>query len=294
MTKRSLLASLVVCLLAGALPALAQQISPPKVLQIFREEVKPGKGAAHEKMEAGWPRAFANAKWPTHYLAMTSVSGPAEAWFTTGYDSLAAWEKDTWDVGKNATLTAELDRLSAADGELINSGRSIVASFREDMSYLTGNTAPLGSMRYFYVTIVRVRPGHGSEYEEINKIVREAHQKANIPERWAVFEVNYGMPRGTFIIFQPLKSLAEVDAFPQTHGKAFQDAIGEDGTKKLRELTGSAVLSAETNIFAFNSKMSYPAKEIVAADPEFWAPKPKAPAKAAVAGKPEEKPAKKP
>jgi hypothetical protein len=37
-----------------------------KVLQIFREQVKPGKGAAHETVEAGWPKAFAKAKWPTH------------------------------------------------------------------------------------------------------------------------------------------------------------------------------------------------------------------------------------
>lgn len=287
--KRNLCTVLAVFLmLSVAWPALAQEGSPPKVIQIFREEVKPGKGAAHEKVEAGWPRAFAKANSPTHYLAMTSVSGPTEAWFISGYDSLAAWEKDTQNNDNNPALSAELQRLSAQDGELLSGARSIVATYREEMSYRP-NGANIGLMRYFYITTVRVRPG--SDYSEINKIARAAHEKASVPEHWAVFEVTYGMPRGTFLIFQPLKSLADVDAFPQTHGETYQAAIGEDGAKKLSELAKAAVISSETNIFAFSPKMSYSSEKTIAADPAFWAPKPKAPAPAKSAG---EKPAAKP
>jgi len=281
--KKVFFAALAVCLLvSGALPVLAQQAPPrpPNVLQIFREEVKPGKGAAHEKVEMGWPRAFAKANSSTYYLAVTSISGPTEAWFITGYDSLAAWEKDSWANDSNPTLSAELQQLSAQDGELLSGVRSVVANYREEMSYQPSGTPPLGQMRYFYVTTVRVRPGHESEYEQINKITREAHQKANIPERWSAWQVNYGMPRGTFIIFQPLKSLADVDAFPQTHGEAYQATIGEEGAKKLRELTNSAILTSETNIVAFSPKMSYPRKEWVEADRQFWTPKPVAAKKA--------------
>src|SRR6188474_2808740 len=68
---------------------------PPKVLQIFREVVKPGHSAAHATTEAGWPAAFSKANAPGNYIALTSVSGPNEAWFITGYDSFAAYEKDT-------------------------------------------------------------------------------------------------------------------------------------------------------------------------------------------------------
>jgi len=82
------------------------------------------------------------------------------------------------------------------------------------------------------------------------------------------------MPRGTFFIFEPLKSMADVDAFPQTHGKPYQDAVGDDGRKRLAELNSAATISAETNIFAFNPRMSNPTKEIAAADPGFWTPKP--------------------
>ncbi len=275
--KKSVFLFVAACLLlsAGSL-ALAQEQAPsgpPKVLQIFREEVKPGKGAAHEKVEAGWPRAFANAKSPTHYFAMVSVTGPSEAWFVTGFDSLAAWEKDRLDTEKNTALTAELDQLGEKDGELLSGVRSIVATYREDLSYRpTG--VNIGQMRYFYVTTFRIRPGHQKDYIDANKIVRDAHEKANVPEHWAVFQVTSGMPSGTYLSFQPLKSLAEVDAFPQTHGKAYQDAIGEEGRQKLRELASAGTLSSETTIFAFSPKMSYVSKETAAADPEFWTPKP--------------------
>jgi hypothetical protein len=287
--KRNLCTVLAVFLiLSVAGPALAQESGPSKVIQIYREEVKPGKTSAHEKVEVGWPRAFAKANSPTHYLAMTSVSGPTEAWFITGYPSLAAWEKDTQFIESNPALSAETQRLSAQDGELLSNARSIVATYQPDMSY-RANDINLGQMRYFYVTTVRVRPG--TSYSEINKLVLAAHEKASVPEHWAVFQVTYGMPAGTFLIFEPLKSLADVDAFPQTHGEAYRNALGEDGTKKLRELTSAAVISSETNIFAFAPKMSYLSEKTIAADPAFWAPKPKAAAPAKPAA---EKPAAKP
>jgi hypothetical protein len=286
--KRNLLTVLAVALMFSvAWPAMAQEGAPPKVIQIFREEVKPGKGSAHEKVEVGWPRAFAKAKSPTHYLAMTSVSGPTEAWFISGYDSLAAWEKDTQNNDSNPALSAELQQLSAQDGELLSNVRSVVATYQADMSY-RANGINIGEMRYFYITTVRVRPG--SSFSDMNKITLAAHEKANIPERWAVFQVTYGMPGGTYLVIQPLKSLADADAFPQTHGQAYRDAIGEDGAKKLRELASAGVISSETNIYALNPKMSYPSKETVAVDPAFWAPKPKAPAAKTAAAKPAAKP----
>lgn len=290
MTKRNMVLVLAGCfLLAETSVVLAQEpapMGPPKILQIYREEVKPGKVAAHEKVEAGWPRAFAAAKWPTHYLGMVSLTGPNEAWFVTGFDSLAAWEKDQRDAQKNVALQTNLDRLSAQDGELLSGLRSLTAAYRSDLSYRAEGVT-IGTMRYFYVTTYRIRPGHENDFIEATKLVRAAHEKANVPEHWAVFEVMSGMPGPTYLIFQPLKSLAEVDGFPQTHGQAFRDAIGDEGRKKLADLASAATISREVNILAFNPKMSYVSKETASADPEFWTPKPKpSPAPQKQAGKP--------
>lgn len=287
MLKKWMLLSVVVCLVAFySLPVLAQEpaaMGPPKVLRIFRDEVKPGKGAAHEKNETAWAKAFVTGKYPAHFLAATSISGPSEAWFFEGHDSLASVERTEQFVEKNAALRAEFQRFAAQDGDLLNRTSTIVANFREDLSYRpTG--VNLGQMRYFYVTTWRVRPGHNNDFYEATKMIRDAHEKANVPEHWAVFEVTLGMARGTFLTIQPMKSLSEVDDFPKTHGKAFSDALGEEGQKKLGELIRSGILTAETDILAFSPSMSYVSKETAAADPAFWNPKPKPAAKPAAEG----------
>jgi hypothetical protein len=272
--KTSVFLPVAACLFLSAASVAQEQAppGPPKVLQIIREDVKPGKDAAHAKVEAGWPRAFASAKSPTHYIAMVAITGPSEAWFVVGFDSLAAWEKDRQNNDNSAALTAELGQLGEKDGELLTGVRTIIAVYREELSYRpTGIN--IGLMRYFYVTTFRVRPGHDNDFVEANKIVRAAHEKADVPEHWAVFQVISGMPAGTYLSIQPLKSLAEVDAFPQTHGKAYREATGDDGRKKLSELASAGSLSSETNIFAFSPKMSYVSRETASADPDFWKPK---------------------
>jgi hypothetical protein len=67
-------------LCANAATALAQTLptSQPNILQIYREEVKVGHSADHAKVEAGWPVAFEKAKSPFSYIALVSLTGPAE------------------------------------------------------------------------------------------------------------------------------------------------------------------------------------------------------------------------
>jgi hypothetical protein len=256
-------------LLAQAPPASG----PPKVLQIFREEVKPGKIVAHEKWETGWPRAFAKAGWTTYYLGITSVSGPNEAWFLTGYDSFAAWEKDRANLDNTAALKAEDDRLSQGDGEFLSGARSIVAALREDLSSKT--SIKLGTMRYFRIVTYRVRPGHETDFADAAKIVRDAYEKAKVDVPWAAYQIVSGMPGPTFLVFLPMKSLEEIDA-AQARSKTIQEAEGEENAKKLQKLASDGFLSSESNLFAFNPKMSYIAPETASADPAFWTPKPAA------------------
>lgn len=278
----------VTFLLVSTAPRAAAQEPPPppKVLQIIREEVKPGKAAAHEKIEAGWPRAFAKAKWPTHYLAMTAMTGPSEAWFVVGFDSFAAWEKDTKATESNKALTAELEKLSEKDGEAISGGRTLVGLYREDLSRRAN--IDLSKVRYFRVATYRVRPGHESEFEGNAKTVREAFDKIQSPLAWAVFQINAGMPGPTYLVWVPMRSLEESDAAMNSM-KALQEAEGDEGQKTLQKAASSAYVFVETNLFAVNPKMSYPLKEWVDKDPAFWAPKPEPKAPVKSAPKPAEK-----
>ncbi len=283
---------LATCLVLSVVSlALAQEQAtpggPPKVLRIFREEVKAGKAPAHEKVETAWTRAFVNAKYPAYMLATTSLSGPLEAWFFESHDSWASIEKTEEAVGKSAALTGVMERFSEQDSGILSATRTMVAVHREELSFRP-NTINVGKDRYFEIVTYRVRPGHDNEFIEARKLAIAAHQKANVDEAWAIYQVMMGAPSGTYLMFVPLRSLAQMDAAPSRHGKAYQDAMGEDGQRKLRELMGSALFNSEAQIFAFNPKMSYVAKEVAAADPDFWTPKPRpASAKAAPAAKKE-------
>jgi hypothetical protein len=281
-----------VVLLAAGMPGIAagqdkpMDHMPPKVLSIFREYTKPGKsGAPHEKTESAFVKANMEAKWPTHYLAVESITGKSRALFLTGYESFAAWEKDRAATQKNTTLSAALDRAWAADGELLSETDSAAAVFHPEYSLRPEVDIP--HMRYFEISLYTVRPGHGHDWDEIVKMVKAAYEK--IPDaHWAMYEVAYGLQGNSYLVFNPMKSGAEIDkSFAQ--GKDFAAAMGEEGMKKLGELLSGAIESSQENLFAFNPKMSYPADEWIKADPEFWAPKAAAPAHAA--GKKAEKPA---
>jgi hypothetical protein len=280
--KRFLILILAMGVVLGAADSLLAQekapMGPPKVLQIFREEVKYGRGSAHEKNEAAYVAAFKRAKWPTTYLAIASATGPGEAWFLTGYDSFEAWEKDSKAAEKATALQAELTQLGEKDAEYVSNGRSIVAVYRPDLSYHPGIN--VGTYRYFEVETVRVRLGFGNTFTEMEKLAVAAHEKANIDEHWACFEVAEGMPAGTFLFFTPMKSLKEADS---DHGQAVRAAMGEEAVARRRQFAREGIALADSNIFAFSPKMSYAPKAWVDADPDFWAPKPKAAAKAAAA-----------
>lgn len=282
------------CLSLVAVPMLSAQESgntpPPNFIQITREEVKPGKGAAHAKWETGYPRAFAKGKYSNNYTALVTTFGPNEAWFISRLDSFAQKDRTDKEISGNASLQAELDQLDSRDGDFLTGLRTILARYRADLSYRPGVNIPL--MRSFAITIVRVRPGHNAEFEEARKIVKAAHEKAGVKDNHSIYQVISGFPSGTFLILTPYRTLADADNTPQLHGKEYQDALGQEGLKKLRELSASDTISAETYFFQVDPKMSYPSKETIAADPAFWAPKPAM--AAAATKKPAEKaPAKK-
>src|ERR1035438_310108 len=111
---------------AGSLPAVAQDaIAPPKVIQLQREFIKPGRaGAIHDKSEANFVAAMNRGKLQGHYVALNSMSGKSRAIFIVGYPSFAAWEADNKIIDKSPSLTAELDYALMTDGELLTDYRS--------------------------------------------------------------------------------------------------------------------------------------------------------------------------
>jgi hypothetical protein len=266
-------------LVVGAGVAMAQEtMGPPPVLMIEREFLKPGKaGNVHEKSESQFVQAFTAAKWPTYYLAMTSMSGRPRALFMFGYPSFAAWEKDNHAMAKNTTLSAAIDRVSVTDGELQTEYEQSVYTYNPEGSLNAGSVV---HSRYFNITQFKIKEGHHAEWMELVKMYHDGFAK--VPNvNWAFYESHYGQDNGgLYLVITKMTSLSEED---QGIGdfKKFAEVMGEKGMKKLEELSASCIEWDQTNLFEFSPKMTYPDPDWVKADP-FWKPKTgAAPAKAA-------------
>jgi len=93
-STRTTLIAAALCL--GAAAAVSAQNAPqpmlktgPKYLMIVDENVKAGKGAAHEKNEAGWAAAYSKADSKAYYFAMNPMTGGTSTLYISGYNSWA-------------------------------------------------------------------------------------------------------------------------------------------------------------------------------------------------------------
>ncbi len=246
----------------------AKATPPPKILRIDVENLKPGKsGSAHQKTENAFIEAAKKSKTAPHYLAMDSLSGPPRSLFFFSYDSFAAFEKDRQQQMADASLTADIDRAYAEDGELLTGMSSNFYTLRNDITPEPGVSIP--TMRYMQITRIKVRIGHQPEWEEYVKMLRANLDKAEPGRHIALYQSAYGWENGgMWLLITPMKSLSEVDDADANSAK-FREAMGDANLKHYRELAAASIESAQRNLFAFNPDMSYVQDEWATVDP-FW------------------------
>ena len=135
-----------------------------------------GRNDDHARLESGWPAALERAKSPDYYLAMTSLTGPKEAWFVTPWESHAAVaesmkreEKDPvsprrWRGSRSATPVHQLALEPFKRGR----GQSLARRFSRR-----------GKGQVFQITVWRVRFGHQQQFEEAAKRYAAARVRSN-------------------------------------------------------------------------------------------------------------------
>ena len=260
---RKILVWAVFALLACPMIVVAQKAEmqgPPKVLEIIREDSKPGKVIAHRKHEAAWTQAFIKAGYP-YSLTISAVTGPDQDWFMTGFDNYAALEK-TNALFETPKFEQIMETFSPKESEFVSESRIVFAKYRPELSYKPDFN--LGEYKYFNTLVVRFKMGSGPD--EVGKIVAAAREKANPDYPSVAYEVTSGMPVGTYIYFTPLKSLAAWDE----PNKAYGEALKEGG---FLDAVGKTVQFAESRLFAFNPRLSYVSDNVAKTDPSFWHPK---------------------
>ncbi len=274
-------------LLAPALsPAQEARTALPKVLVMEREEIKPGKGAAHEKVAAGFVAVASKTKSTDYWMGLNAVSGDENvALFIGGHDSFAAAESaynaQEAAVAASPALRAEVEQLERQGGEVHAGQRAVWARYREDLSFKTPTLADIAKARYMSVVSVHVKPGHIADCEDYIKTYNQGRTKANLDVHFAVYQAATGAPAGTFLVFIPHASMSALDV---DTSKALEAALGEEALKKLRQTAAETIADSQSTLFALNPKMSRVTSAFAAHDPDFWTPKPK-PAAAAPAKK---------
>lgn len=258
----------LLCLSFGAATVWAAEPQAwewPKVVLIGIEEMKPGKGAAHQKNEAAWTRAMAAAKFPYHFYAMTPVAGPNQVWWVNPVGTFADLEKADAFIGKNPALKAQIEGFAAKDGDMVNNSRSELYVLRPDISRSPGTFYP----HFYWTFTIRVKPGHEEAFNAIGKKMSAFYDKAGLAAHWGIYQGMAGTVNPTFLVVVPLRSLADLDT-AMADEKKFAEAAGEEGLKGLAKLSAEATGREESVLLGVDPKMSYPDEEDLKRDPEFW------------------------
>jgi len=262
---------LSVLAIACMTPAFGQALpkSQPKLLTIIREEVKPGRAADHAKHEAGWPAAFEKAKSPDFYLAMTSMTGPAEAWYLVPQESHAAAAETMKREDKDPVLSAELSRLALRDAEFISGVRVVQAMARPDLSL--GEFPDLAKVRFYEVTLFMVKPGQTLKFEALSKLYATVRKRVAPNSSHRTYAVIAGMPSPAYFSFRTVDDYAKFDQSGEEHAKAM--ASLSPAERAEFDKMGDFITRMETQRFRLDPGQSYVPKETRAQDPEFWSPK---------------------
>jgi len=246
----------------------------PRIIWIYREEVKPARTSAHDKVEQGFAQLWASLK-VQPFIGMEAVSGNAsEALFISGYDSFATYDKDfqIFMNASNGSKRMEMEQLEKQEADLVNGVRSVIATYRPDMSYLADRFMnDLPRSRYIQIETMRVRQGKDDSLAEGAKMFLDAYQKAGIQHPWVIYQVLSGSPAGTYMVFTPMNSMKDMDDELTMHQKV-AEAMGEEKMKDMMKGSGEIFSFIERDIYSFNPKISHVSQEFAAMDPEFWGP----------------------
>ena len=273
MNRMSLSLAVMSALLLGkGQITLAQGLptTQPKMLIIDREEVKIGRNAAHARNEAGWPAAYEKAGSRHYEFAVTSMTGPNEAWYISTWDSHAALGSSMKRDEKDPVLSAELARLALADSEYISDSRILEAMDRADLS--TGEFPDLSKMRFFEVTTFRIRAGHEKQFEDAAKAYGAAAKRAAPKSSFRIYQVIAGMPGANYLIFSSVEEYAQFDQ-TLSDDQATWKAATDTEMDLLTKCATEAIIDTEKNRFRLDPTQSYVPKSIREKDPDFWSPK---------------------
>ena len=252
------------------------QSAPPKLVVLVYQRFSFDKAAASAKALAAAAHACANLDVPNSWIVMDSVTGEPESLSFDPFDSFAHIDKAFADWGPLYAAHPELGKAQAQIVGALQNQRTIIAVRRDDLSY-RANRIDLSKARFLRALEVRLHPGREGEFAEAFQKLSAAYEKTNSDLPWVVYQVNVGMPSPAFFAFVPMRTLSQNDDLLNLREK-LHEAEGE-AAERMQQVAREAYAQTESNLYAISPEKSHVSKEFAADDPQFWTPKPQAPAK---------------
>jgi hypothetical protein len=253
-------------------------MAPPNILMIETDNIKPYNTTPYDKVAAEYVTVARKANLPGTVLAMEATSGTNRAQYLFAYDSFDDMQQQEDVVMKNAALTDAFAHLDSLEAAYVSEVHNVIYHYREDLSN-NAASADIPHCRYWETIAFHIKPGHDDQFEAVAKMYRDVYTKLGVNMPWATYEAEMGAS-DTYLVLLPMKALKDEDD-GLARQKTVMGAFGDDGT-------------IEDNLWEVNPKTSYVNKQIIAANPDFWAPKAAAPMAKGMMPMPAMKPAPKP
>ncbi len=288
MTKLVAIGPAIACLLIAFAPAQEKQENMsnnamPRYALIEDAQIAVGKGASFANVSAQF-RDIANSTAPDLYwIAGEPITGdPDHVTDVFFYDSMASVGKGDDAFAKVLqALAAKNPSTSSLASEVIKGAHYVLAEYNKELSYRP-DAVPMAETRWWYTEVYELKPGCEDRFAENVKSYLEIVKRTNWDINGIAYDVRAGAPVPTILVVHPLRSLAERDQEPPA---AFREALANAHMSQMWQRFAEGCIRHEEHSYTrVNPGLSRPAQGVVAANPDFWTPKPEpamAPAKPA-------------
>jgi hypothetical protein len=262
--------ALLACLTsAGNMPAAAQNVTPtpetgvtPSTLLLYRADLFSGKETAYEQTEAEIVQGYMDAKIPIYWSALEAVTGSPHVLYFDGFDNFADIERSGADLAQGLDAHPEIGTAQQKLADLVAATRTVLAFRRDDLGYRL-NKINLAKTNFVRVAIFQFRAGYEDEFADAIRTRARMYEANDIDTPWMVYQVHSGYPLPTYIEFQPMNSLSQIDDALDRNAKVRR---GEARPLATQKWIRDADLSIDIQIYRVSQSMSHlsPANEAAA------------------------------
>lgn len=261
MIRASWLALLGCVALANCALMAAQNVTPtpetgvtPSTLLLYRADLVSGKETAYEKTESQIVSAYADAKIPIYWSALEAVTGLPHVLYFNGFDNFADIEKSGADLAQGLDAHPEIGTLQQQLADLVASTRTVLAFRRDDLGYRL-NKIDVTKANYVRVSIFQFRAGYEEEFAEAVRTRARMYETNDIDTPWMIYQVHSGYSLPTYIEFQPMNSLSEIDDALERNSKVRRP--GAPSSLSAQKWIRDAYLSIDIQIYRVSQSMSH-------------------------------------